>query len=440
MKQGLKKSSGAAATGRTSSKRKSDGRTNNGRHDLSAKGNKGFKKRAAIKLLQPVTAVVKEHKKSMVELEAEFKEKMEEVEMDKWEATDTIAQLEDDAAAKAKKKARNEKAQPKRKRTRTMMEHGENKEQRRKQVLRLREKVKELFDDDVSDEYRASQLVALVLDSDEGKEALLASEFMERHNKEQQQEVADIIQGHFNTVGIVAKHAKTLSWGTWEDLRKIFGFEFEPPEDETYSTEGDIGKYYRLELPNGVKVPVLPSKYKIKKQEEIIVNNQGGYTKVKHGDGFTVDWIARVREEIELKSAEFWEKRGCELQVFGDAFRLMAQCKGVNTGARVIGARRAGGHKNTIKTMVVWEGGDDYKQVKAKMHIAIKALNEIKKNGYINTKYGEVKVTIVGGGDMLWINDCLGLGGFAGRFKCSWCECDGDELGGTGAGCTKLAR
>ena len=142
MKQGLKKSSGAAATGKTSSKRKERGWT---AAHLSAKGNKGFKKRAAIKLLQPVTVVVKEHKKSMVELEAEFKEKMEEVEMDKWEATDTIAQLEDDAAAKAKKKARNEKAQPKRKRTRTMMEHGENKEQRSRQLVRLREKVKELF-------------------------------------------------------------------------------------------------------------------------------------------------------------------------------------------------------------------------------------------------------------------------------------------------------
>ena len=51
----------------------------------------------------------------------------------------------------------------------------------------LKDKINELFEDDVSDEYRAHQLVALVLDSDEGKEALLASEFMERHNKEQQQ-------------------------------------------------------------------------------------------------------------------------------------------------------------------------------------------------------------------------------------------------------------
>ena len=186
-------------------------------------------------------------------------------------------------------------------------------------------------------------------------------------------------------------------------------------------------------MPNGVKVSVLPSKYKIKKQEEIIVENQGGYTKIKHGDGFTVDWVARVREEIELQSAEFWEKRGCELQVFGDEFRLMAQCKGVNTGARAVGARKCGGHKNTIKTMVVWEGGDDYKQVKAKMHAAVALLNEIKKNGYIDTKHGQVKIKLVGGGDMLWINDCLGLGGFAGRFKCSWCECDGDEIGGTDA-------
>ena len=112
----------------------------------------------------------------------------------------------------------------------------------------------------------------------------------------------------------MAKHAKTLSWGTWEDLRKILGFEFEPPEDETYCTEGDIGKYYRHELPNGVKMPVLPSKYKIKKQEEVIVEHQGGYTKVKHGDGFVVDWMARVKEEIEMKPPEFWEKRGCELQ------------------------------------------------------------------------------------------------------------------------------
>ena len=166
MKQGLKKSSGAAATGKTSSKRKSDERGKYAADHMSAKGNKGFKKRAAIKLLKPVAVVVKEHKKSMVELEAEFKEKMEEVEMDKWEATDTIAQLEDDAAAKAKKKARNEKAQPKRKRTRTMMEtDSKNKHGLRQQVVLLKDKLNELFADDVSDEYRARQLVALVLDS-----------------------------------------------------------------------------------------------------------------------------------------------------------------------------------------------------------------------------------------------------------------------------------
>jgi cytochrome c556 len=63
-----------------------------------------------------------------------------------------------------------------------------------------------------------------------------------------------------------------------------------------------------------------------------------------------------------------------------------------------IQAKHTKGHKNTIKTMLVWEGGDDYKQAKAKMHEAIKALNEIKARGHIDTKYGEIKVRIVGGG------------------------------------------
>ena len=81
-----------------------------------------------------------------------------------------------------------------------------------------------------------------------------------------------------------------------------------------------------------------------------------------------MDWIARIREEIELKPEAYWEKYGLDLQVFGDAFRMMSQCKGVNAGARAVGARTSGGqYKNTIKTMLVWEGGDDYKQVKAKI-------------------------------------------------------------------------
>ena len=62
-----------------------------------------------------------------------------------------------------------------------MMEHGDNKKARRKQLVRLREKVKALYDDDVSDEYRASQLAALLLDSDDGKKALLATKFMQQH-------------------------------------------------------------------------------------------------------------------------------------------------------------------------------------------------------------------------------------------------------------------
>ena len=89
--------------------------------------------------------------------------------------------------------------------------------------------------------------------------------------------------------------------------------------------------------------------------------------------------------------------------------------------------------------MVVWEGCDDYKQVKAKLAAAVAFLNELKKKGYIDTKYGQVKIKIVGGGDMLWVNDCLGLGGFAGRFKCSWCARP-TEMNSGGWGSTERAR
>jgi hypothetical protein len=73
------------------------------------------------------------------------------------------------------------------------------------------------------------------------------------------------------------------------------------------------------------------------------------------------------------------------------------------------------------------------------MHEAIKALNEIKARGHIDTKYGKIAVRIVGGGDMLWINDCLGLGGFAGRFKCSW-GASAMEMNSGGQSSTLLTR
>jgi hypothetical protein len=81
-------------------------------------------------------------------------------------------------------------------------------------------------------------------------------------------------------------------------------------QQDMAQTMQDAMSALQTNVQTGVKVPVLPSKYMIKTQEEIIVENQGGYTKATHGDGFTVDWIARVKEEIELKPASSGRRGG----------------------------------------------------------------------------------------------------------------------------------
>jgi len=67
--------------------------------------------------------------------------------------------------------------------------------------------------------------------------------------------------------------------------------------------------------------------------------------------------------------------------------------------------------------MMVWEGGDDYQSVLQKMNHCCIALKEMSDLGYVETKNGRIPFKLVGGGDMLWINDLLGLGGFAGIYK-----------------------
>jgi hypothetical protein len=55
---------------------------------------------------------------------------------------------------------------------------------------------------------------------------------------------------------------------------------------------------------------VLPSKYLMQKQEDVIVQEAGGYTKLDDGCGFEVDWKHKIEEELELKPAAYWEQRG----------------------------------------------------------------------------------------------------------------------------------
>jgi hypothetical protein len=104
----------------------------------------------------------------------------------------------------------------------------------------------------------------------------------------------------------------------------------------------------------------LPSKYLMQKQEQVVVEEAGGYTKLDDGCGFEVDWKRKTKEELELKPSAYWEQRGgAEIQVLGgDAFRPdIRRCEVCECiGVRAISATLLRGHKTAFKPVVVWEG------------------------------------------------------------------------------------
>ena len=87
------------------------------------------------------------------------------------------------------------------------------------------------------------------------------------------------VQEHLDEVGLSAKHCLMMSWAQWEKLRRILGFKFNPPKNESYCDKDDQGAYVRCALPSGTKLFVLPSKYLMQKQEDVIVEEGSGLFK-----------------------------------------------------------------------------------------------------------------------------------------------------------------
>ena len=75
-----------------------------------------------------------------------------------------------------------------------------------------------------------------VVHSKAGRDALEKTRYMKKHTKEMEQEAMDRIQEHMDEVGLSAKHCLMMSWGQWEKLRRILGFQFNPPKNESYAT------------------------------------------------------------------------------------------------------------------------------------------------------------------------------------------------------------
>ena len=136
---------------------------------------------------------------------------------------------------------------------------------------RLKTTVTNLFHDDVPHEYVMGLMADAVVHSKEGRAALEKTPYMKKREKVIEQEAMDRIQEHLDEVGLSAKHCLMMSWAQWEKLRRILGFQFNPPKNEPYADKDDQGAYVRCTLPSGTKLFVLPSKYLMQKQEQVIV-------------------------------------------------------------------------------------------------------------------------------------------------------------------------
>jgi len=97
-----------------------------------------------------------------------------------------------------------------------------------------------------------------VVHSKEGRAALEKTPYMKKREKVIEQEAMDRIQEHLDEVGLSAKHCLMMSWAQWEKLRRILGFKFNPPKNESYCDKDDQGAYVRCALPSGTKLFVLP--------------------------------------------------------------------------------------------------------------------------------------------------------------------------------------
>ena len=97
-----------------------------------------------------------------------------------------------------------------------------------------------------------------VVHSKEGRAALEKTLYMKKKKKVIEQEEMDRILEHLDEVGLSAKHCLMMSWGQWEKLRRILGFKFNPPKNESYCDKDDQGAYVRCALPSGTKLFVLP--------------------------------------------------------------------------------------------------------------------------------------------------------------------------------------
>jgi hypothetical protein len=278
--------------------------------------------------------------------------------------------------------------------------------------------------------------IAEVVENDPDiRERVATQQWVKKRTGVKAQQVLDELQDHYNHIGLAVKHIVGISWGKYLTLRRIMSYEFEEPEDLTFSTDDDIGEYMHLEMITleGAKLPVLPSYYKLRKEEDTIVEKNGGYKISRDGKAGFRDLMPALTAVCEKEKVKLQTSIGSGgklvVQLFGDGFNMFRCGKYVNMCLRVCGAHFLEGSALSCDTLAVWAGGDTYDDVRSRCEELLNDIAKLLKGKQVHTSWGWVPVMAVGGGDALWINDIMGLSGFACKCKCNYCEQSSDDFG-----------
>ena len=190
------------------------------------------------------------------------------------------------------------------------------------------------------------------------------------------------------------------------------------------------------------------------KQEQSIIDIEGGYQILDEQDGFKLNWESNLISRVEAKGTDYWKDRAlvvqfagalCDTQPVdkiklrtqillfdaGDGFRMFNYCGGkfVNLVNKLVGVDKLQGTACACKTISCWEGSDGYWDVKAKIADVQDFISRFNKDGGLHLPSGVlIKGAVIGGGDMAWISDTTGHRGFAGQNKCCFCTCNKSQL------------
>jgi hypothetical protein len=287
-----------------------------------------------------------------------------------------------------------------------------------------------------SEEVFKDRIAEVVANDADIRERVGKQPWVQKETSVRAQKVLDELQEHYDHIGLAVKHIVGISWGKYLTLRRVMSYEFEDPEDLTYGTTGDIGEYVRLEMVTleGAKLPVLPSYYMLRKEEDDIVANSGGYKLSRDGKAGFRDLMPLLKGACQKEKVKLMVQAEGDgqlvVQLFGDGFNMFRCGKYVNMCLRVCGAHDLEGSALSCDTLSVWAGGDTYDDVASR---CADLLDDIAKlladNKQVNAGWGCVPCQTIGGGDALWINDIMGLSGFAVKHKCNYCEQSSDDFG-----------